>query len=1405
MKRFFTTIVLSIFLTKIFSLELNFQIDLESDIKNKNYYYEFTKNRELYVEKIINLGEEVEIKQINFQILSYMDKLFLEKRDNPEISTGDYKTNLKESPLSHFQYKIANSGKDKILILHIFPYLENLADKKSIKNIKVNVIYEKVKSSILNSYYDFIYPDKKEKKIKILNQNNIDFLIITTEKYINLFNNFIHICRALGFNTQIVSVESILQEVSGVDFSQTIRNYIKKIYYENGLRFLLLGGDTEIIPSRNVISDLYYYVGVYPSDLYYGDVHGEWNKDNDEIIGEIEDIEDGYLDIAISRLPFSNENELINILNKFTDYIFNFDQNKIKNFLHAGASLFSNLSDGSGQLMTNELLTLKEAYSYNNFTMFSPLVDTFHQFPYYTGNIQLNRENFSVKISEGFYFANHIDHSNEFFIGTGLYETNTQFANWDTIFFSGNKHFYTIFFSLGCSPNAFDKLSLSKSLLVSKSSPIISFTGFVRTGWTSAENYMLNFWRKVLSPSTSYLGEALLYSNMNPNIYFRTSINTIGIPILPIYSNRIDTFSIVEKNIDDSIRLKIVDSSGNKNGFLVTLFSNEKIFFRSLTDENGYVSIPLPLIDSKFFVGIFSKDHKLKIDTFSINQRNLQFSLSVLDDTNLVNLKIKNLSKNVILLDRIKISSNDSNFILKDSVENLNIQPLDSILKPIKYLKTFFSDRGTHSPVSISFTSYEKNYLDSTYIYFENDSFKIFNFSVIRNTFNFTFKKISRNYIDTLKVFIKPLDQNLMIIDSTFIFTNVKKDSSITLNNIKFSLRENRENLYDKSISVIFIMKKDTDTISFKLSPPDTSLYLDITKDYKSVKIIKSDTFYCEVYKIVNEQNIFIKRIQKNERFCIDTNFILGENKYFGIFYDNIGRVIDTTEIYTINIFTKILNEKSLLSGSFFGKLNGKSLYAKSSFNYVDFNKDLKNEVIVLSDDGRVIIFNDKLEDITPFKLQTKPYQESTPAIGDIDGNGYYDIVISGGSFSYDTSGYLILNPFNDKKIFPIINYGVLTSSPAVEDIDSDGYYEIFLGTSSGFYLLDKNLNKKWSLNVKNVCGISISKDRRLIFINDFYGNLYAVDFLGKIKEGFPISLKHLTFSPLITGDIDNDGMLDIIVATVDNYIFVVKENGKIKEGFPFYTNYPIYSTPTLSDLNDDGKMEIISLNKNGYLYIVDYEGKTLFCKNTGFLNNLYNQPLIYDFDGDGTKNIIMISNNGYLINFDFSFNKLDTLSFLNSTFTSTPIVFSFDNSDQYKIIIKDLYGKIYIIDNFSSGKKRVIFGKTLYDLQNRSYIINESITRLNLYDKKEISKSLKSFKVSCNIFENSLNILNNLYPYVELKVYNIVGAKVFSEKIKNFQSSQKVKLGLSSGKYYFQIYYLDKLIYDGNMVFLKK
>gem|GEM_PF-6051443 len=162
MKRFFTTIFLSIFITKIFSLELNFQIDVESDIKNKNYYYEYTKNKELYIEKIINLGEEIEIKQINFQILSFMDKVFLENGDNPEISTGDYKTNLKESPLNHFQYKIANSGKNKILILQIFPYLKNLADKKSIKNVNINVIYEKNKSSILNSYYDFIYPDKKD-------------------------------------------------------------------------------------------------------------------------------------------------------------------------------------------------------------------------------------------------------------------------------------------------------------------------------------------------------------------------------------------------------------------------------------------------------------------------------------------------------------------------------------------------------------------------------------------------------------------------------------------------------------------------------------------------------------------------------------------------------------------------------------------------------------------------------------------------------------------------------------------------------------------------------------------------------------------------------------------------------------------------------------------------------------------------------------------------------------------------------------------------------------------------------------------------------------------------------------------------------------------------------------------
>lgn len=132
-----------------------------------------------------------------------------------------------------------------------------------------------------------------------------DYVIITTETLVNAapcppddlgwytFQDFADYKNAHGTSTVIVTVEEITNDpyywnTTNPLFNDTqaqIRNFITDAYKNWGIEYVLLGGDTDVVPARY----LYYYTGIdrqLPSDLYFSCLNGNYNEDNDEWWGE---------------------------------------------------------------------------------------------------------------------------------------------------------------------------------------------------------------------------------------------------------------------------------------------------------------------------------------------------------------------------------------------------------------------------------------------------------------------------------------------------------------------------------------------------------------------------------------------------------------------------------------------------------------------------------------------------------------------------------------------------------------------------------------------------------------------------------------------------------------------------------------------------------------------------------------------------------------------------------------------------------------------------------------------------------------------------------------------------------------------------------------------------------------
>lgn len=284
-----------------------------------------------------------------------------------------------------------------------------------------------------------------------------------------------------------------------------------------------------------------------------------------------------------------------------------------------------------------------------------------------------------------------------------------------------------------------------------------------------------------------------------------------------------------------------------------------------------------------------------------------------------------------------------------------------------------------------------------------------------------------------------------------------------------------------------------------------------------------------------------------------------------------------------------------------------------------------------------------------------------SPALADVDGDGYLDIIMTTGEGNFDNqyggasgdwscpyelppgwaSGYCggslyVLDRFgNNLPGFPRYVLEAVNSSPAVADVDGDGKVEIFMGTSDFYY--------------------NNSPDRPT---HGF--RLFAFDSQGRDLPGWSGGKQvggTVTVSPSI-GNIAGDSSPEIVVIASDRKLYAWHTNGSPVSGFPMTPrdlwgqNSGNYNTPmgiVLADYDGDGKMEII-FSQVGVVNVVDGNGAQLTA--TGYPGNvkplyytegqLLNTPAVGDIDGDGRLELVATNSRAYAWEFPDSSDKAD-------------------------------------------------------------------------------------------------------------------------------------------------------------------
>jgi len=278
-----------------------------------------------------------------------------------------------------------------------------------------------------------------------------EMLIISPDGFVNAYEPLKEYHDANGVLTEIHSLSQI-----GSTNPHDIRDYIRQEFQNNGIEYVLLGGDDELIPALDlyVISfdrpdaPIEYAM---PGDFYFSCLDGTFNYDGDGQWGESTDGEGGgeidlFPDIHLGRIAAGSVDEVNNMVNKTLAYVAS-ESPALQKIVLAGEQLTFGGSGEYGGYAMDEMVDASDAHGFLTYGFPSDVyeIDKLYdvtRIPSYWPPSEI-----LLRINNGVHVVDHLGHSG----GGYAMRTDTSMLRQGLI-----NTDYCFIYAEGCSAGKFD-------------------------------------------------------------------------------------------------------------------------------------------------------------------------------------------------------------------------------------------------------------------------------------------------------------------------------------------------------------------------------------------------------------------------------------------------------------------------------------------------------------------------------------------------------------------------------------------------------------------------------------------------------------------------------------------------------------------------------------------------------------------------------------------------------------------------------------------------------------------------------------------------------------------------------------------------------------------------------------
>jgi len=1043
--------------------------------------------------------------------------------------------------------------------------------------------------------------------------SEVQYLIVTNEEMEPEFQRLADWKTQKGVPSVVRTIEWIEQNTrAGADLGETVRNFIRDAYEKWGVEYVLIGGDTAIIPER--LAYVSFYTGDFiPTDMYYGCLDGTWNADGDSLwgegfhsLGDPGDDVDLYAEIYVGRLPAVNLADAQLLVDKTINYEAPSDTTYKSDFLLLGEVIYPSDYTPGDNIVNDGAEYLQLVY--DQYFVSDPDISTvrlYENFADYPGSHALTMSAALDSMSAGFNHVVHAGHGGKYNMSLG----DASMVNSDADDLTNGTETFSMYL-LNCNNGAFDTDCIAEYFMLNRDGGAFGVVASSRTAFPSVSRiYLDEYYGQLFQNDVMQFGRIIVAARepFTPAAHGETAdrwthfiTNWLGDPETSMYRGSPGVFdvtapmSVIYGHNEITIQ---VDSDGApfdsayvclyKDGddyqYAYTDMTGQVIFDDFLVREGGTITVTVTGIDHCLYTTSIDVDAEtsayLRVNRVVPNDDTGGNGDGIIDAGEVIRLWIELYGTGDMMgLDLwAEISTPDPAVILNNGISTYpDISSGATAFNNTSFMITVDPAVADETPVEFTIEIH-----DSTGGYW-TEQFAI------------------EIHAPELELFVNMVTDSVPFGDGNGLIESgeqfllrvgVKNFGTGTATGLQGKIRAE-----DAGITVIDSTASYIDLVSM-----DTwygSGFVLIEAD-----VVLSNHFTFELTDV--HGNTFSSRMELRGpiapyNLLLDSS--IGPDQIHATWYRP-----DSLEAYRYHVY------HSTISGGPY-ELASTDMVFHTLFRDRNLEFSTRYYLVVAAVDscGNIGEFSDESSETTsPPQLAGWPNavdqgSSSSPAVADINGDTRPDIVFGAGDvFAWDHQGIEIIDGDN----LPL-TWGVFategssyTASIALGDLGGTQGHEI----------------------------VGASWDTREIYV-------WAPD--GSVLPGWPQTTTDLCWASPVIGDFDGDGDREIIAYDVDGTVYVWHHDGtELLDGDSNPgTNGPFFaaglasdgwhvSTPALADMDNDGIVEIVVAAPSDSIYVLNADQSSV----AGWPVHIGDEgasvgasPVVGDIDGDTFPEVIM-------------------------------------------------------------------------------------------------------------------------------------------------------------------------------------